>query len=1078
MRWVSLTMWVCVLTACTDEPSPQGPPVAPLFERADLTISRSGGAVEIDAAGGVARLETRCVGRGGRCSDAAEERLERAAAGVEQSWIFSHSPPGRGDLVVEIAVEGARLDGDGGPQLVFSTGPGRFSYGEAAWVDATGTRAAVPTTFRDGLIRIEVADALLERSVFPAVLDPLIGNPVVVDPVVATVSPPGSNASAAFNGSQHLVSWYYSVPSLAYTRRGTRLSPAGQVLDPSAIDLTILSSPWAVMASNGQDYLIVAPSVVSGTSVARVSAAGVVLDAAPIVISATPSQKVAAAGNANGYLVAMEQGANLVIQPLSSSGQPTGTALTFGAVGNASHPVAAVVHPNGNDFIVAWHTSVDGILAITVAPDGTSIQGPQPLLSSAYPNRIRLAANATHLAMTYQNNGAWIRRFDPDLVPLDASALWLGNASGEFDLAASASGFLFAWGSILQTHAVFVPNAGSFGPADTLSSSHAISTVALSADPAGFLLVAGGSGDETGMKGLRLGPSGVPQGAFFDLGVAPNRQVTGDAVALPSGYVIVYADNQGAAGFTRARFFDATGGALGPPVNLGPWSMRRTIRAAASPSRLFVAGRASGGGDASWAKLFDHTGNPVTDLPAPGPGAAVTWDGTHFVTVNNAGQLRRIDENGAVVATGATAGNVFRPDIACFANECVIVAQANAGGDLYLHRIDATFAAIDAFHLGKANDSQPRVAAGPGGFGIAWHVGKIGINPDQRVLGTFLPLGSSSVVPIHTFTMEGGAADIASDGDGFYVTWNDLGTSSLRGRGMASGGSLSPTEIIASGSMVDPEHSVTAVSEGVYVVQLEEREAASGYWIERLFTQQVSHTMTGAELGAACLANSECKSKQCVDGVCCNGPCGGPGARCGACSIAAGASEDGICTVLPPGTLCRPAASDCDIEEVCGGGGDLACPPDEAVEDGLSCDDGDACSASATCQSGACVADAAVICPTAGECAITTCDPASGCGEVPAADGTSCSIGVCQDGLCVDPGGPTGPGSGGTTGAPGPRDDDGADGGGCGCRSAPTSRLAPWWILLASLLVSRRQRGTASRRRGADPRSCGCDRAR
>lgn len=51
--------------------------------------------------------------------------------------------------------------------------------------------------------------------------------------------------------------------------------------------------------------------------------------------------------------------------------------------------------------------------------------------------------------------------------------------------------------------------------------------------------------------------------------------------------------------------------------------------------------------------------------------------------------------------------------------------------------------------------------------------------------------------------------------------------------------------------------------------------------------------------GQACLADSECLSRACVDGVCCDQSCGG-GAEddCLACSKAAGASADGVCEEL------------------------------------------------------------------------------------------------------------------------------------------------------------------------------------
>src|SRR5262249_36282130 len=64
----------------------------------------------------------------------------------------------------------------------------------------------------------------------------------------------------------------------------------------------------------------------------------------------------------------------------------------------------------------------------------------------------------------------------------------------------------------------------------------------------------------------------------------------------------------------------------------------------------------------------------------------------------------------------------------------------------------------------------------------------------------------------------------------------------------------------------------------------------------------------GSSFGAPCSTGSDCASGQCVDAVCCNGPCGASNAGdCQACSIAAGAAADGICGPVQPGHVCRPS---------------------------------------------------------------------------------------------------------------------------------------------------------------------------
>lgn len=98
--------------------------------------------------------------------------------------------------------------------------------------------------------------------------------------------------------------------------------------------------------------------------------------------------------------------------------------------------------------------------------------------------------------------------------------------------------------------------------------------------------------------------------------------------------------------------------------------------------------------------------------------------------------------------------------------------------------------------------------------------------------------------------------------------------------------------------------------------------------------------------GETCGAAGECLSRACVDGVCCDTPCGGGAADCQACSVAAGAPKDGVCSPLPATRVCRPAASTCDVEDRCDGISG-ACPADAVSPNGTPCTDG-------VCQAGRC----------------------------------------------------------------------------------------------------------------------------
>lgn len=78
--------------------------------------------------------------------------------------------------------------------------------------------------------------------------------------------------------------------------------------------------------------------------------------------------------------------------------------------------------------------------------------------------------------------------------------------------------------------------------------------------------------------------------------------------------------------------------------------------------------------------------------------------------------------------------------------------------------------------------------------------------------------------------------------------------------------------------------------------------------------------------GETCTAGLDCASGFCSDGVCCNAACGGSNANdCQACSVAAGAATNGVCSLLPAAVVCRAAAGLCDVVDKCSGTSE-ACP--------------------------------------------------------------------------------------------------------------------------------------------------------
>lgn len=225
------------------------------------------------------------------------------------------------------------------------------------------------------------------------------------------------------------------------------------------------------------------------------------------------------------------------------------------------------------------------------------------------------------------------------------------------------------------------------------------------------------------------------------------------------------------------------------------------------------------------------------------------------------------------------------------------------------------------------------------------------------------------------------------------------------------------------------------------------------------------------EGGEPCATGGQCLSGFCVDGVCCDSACDfGP---CGACSVANGASADGVCALLDEmtcddGDACTQTdtclAGKCvgNNPRICGSGetcsGTWVCDPTtgscvgDVTPNGTICDDGDACTIDDVCQVGVCRGLDTVRCSPADAChAEGICDPTSGVCSMPAMpDETVCPGGVCQSGECV----PT-------------HEPILVTGGGCMCResSAGTMQLHAWSVgIFLGLWGMRRMRSKKKRR--------------
>ena len=199
--------------------------------------------------------------------------------------------------------------------------------------------------------------------------------------------------------------------------------------------------------------------------------------------------------------------------------------------------------------------------------------------------------------------------------------------------------------------------------------------------------------------------------------------------------------------------------------------------------------------------------------------------------------------------------------------------------------------------------------------------------------------------------------------------------------------------------------------------------------------------------GTACNDGNACtRTDTCQAGACTGSnpiACGGADA----CHDAVCNPATGTCTNpnRPDGTPCGAGCASTCQSGTCTGGGSVSCNPIDACHvagvcnpttgactnppaaNGTSCNDNNPCTVADSCQAGTCVGTPN-LCP-ADACHIGggTCDRATGaCNNAPVLNGTPCTGGTCQSGVCVS--------SDGGAGDAGPDAAPDAGGGGAGGR--------------------------------------------
>jgi hypothetical protein len=96
------------------------------------------------------------------------ETVQRAAGGVEQSWRFERAAGTDGELVIAVAATGlAYVGADAAGLLLVHPGLLDVRHGHGTWIDANGTRWAIPARYDRGRIFARRAGRGARRVVVP-----------------------------------------------------------------------------------------------------------------------------------------------------------------------------------------------------------------------------------------------------------------------------------------------------------------------------------------------------------------------------------------------------------------------------------------------------------------------------------------------------------------------------------------------------------------------------------------------------------------------------------------------------------------------------------------------------------------------------------------------------------------------------------------------------------------------------------------------------------------------------------------------------------------------------------------------
>jgi hypothetical protein len=388
----------------------------------------------------------------------AREKLEVQLDGIEQSWRFDAPPPGDGALIVRQPVENATSLGRAahGERLRVGAQREGLVYGDATWVDARGMQTAIPARWRNGAIELDVPEATISSSSYPAVLDPTVGAMFPIGPPEAFPEGCASSPSIVSAVGQSLVTWTCSVGPYI---QGIRISSDGTLVDSAPWSVGYAGSTLTPMASNGSDYCILERQQGQSALLAYAVSGqtGAVTGTFPAGDSVGGNGPVAFAYGGGVYLAAY--GLDNGVSALLIDGSCTMPLMPpdVGPIVITQSPPAPQslsVAFDGTNFLVVQSGACEnqpGLQCPSVVGTRVSTTGavvdPTPVTLVSGAGDVSVAYGGGEYLLTWTSSGGIVAaHVSPStLAVLDAPPLSVGTSSGPADVAYGSGEFFVSW---------------------------------------------------------------------------------------------------------------------------------------------------------------------------------------------------------------------------------------------------------------------------------------------------------------------------------------------------------------------------------------------------------------------------------------------------------------------------------------------------------------------------------------------------------------------------------------------------------------------------------------------------------